>query len=122
MDLDTYIDKKYILSVLKFMSDNSEKRIYFGKPVLYGKNVYFEGRFYAMTKTLVRDFCRCSPPPPQIYPEDVWLSHTVLDCVAEDKTILNRTVHYMISDDSKIHHKKYKRNGVDLNLGSYIKA
>ncbi|OMJ08719.1 hypothetical protein AYI69_g10968 [Smittium culicis] len=121
VDLDTYFDKNYVLSVLKFLSENSEKRIYFGNPRLYSNKLYFEGRFYAMTQKLVEDYCKCKPSVPKINPEDVWLSHTIADCLSKDPSVNIENIHHMLNDETKIYHKEYKIKGLHLKLGRNIK-
>ncbi|OLY80994.1 hypothetical protein AYI68_g4904 [Smittium mucronatum] len=119
MDLDTYIDKKYVDSVIKFIIENNDKRIYFGFPRMAGKYLYNDGYFYGISGLLLQDYCSCKINPPTFSAEDVWFANTLHSCIKEKNKKVPGSVNlnYMRLDSTKIHHKNYDDKGIRLRLG-----
>ncbi|OLY84417.1 hypothetical protein AYI68_g1418 [Smittium mucronatum] len=119
MDFDAYLDKNYAYGVIKFMMDNSDKRIYYGNPYMDKKvkKVFMGGNFYAITSPLMADYCSCNIPTPMSVPEDEWYGNVLTDCTKELNDGKNHQIQYMYNDMKKILHKEYRSSGVHLRLG-----
>ncbi|OLY82963.1 hypothetical protein AYI68_g2908 [Smittium mucronatum] len=120
MDFDAYIDKNYVYGVLKFISDNSERMIYYGNPILRNGKVFNGGNFYAISGSLFRDYCSCKIHPPKKPNEDEWFGEVLNNCFYS-KNYINETLIYMKNDMTKILHKHYTDDGVDIKLGRWVK-
>ncbi|OMJ12724.1 hypothetical protein AYI70_g8942 [Smittium culicis] len=122
MDFDAYLDKKYVRNVLKFMIDNSEKRIYYGNPYMKKENnvVFMGGNFYAFTQTLLNDYCTCKIPNIDMDYEDEWFGNVLSACTKSLDGGQKKEIKFMYNDMSKILHREYKGKGVELKLGRLV--
>ncbi|OLY79505.1 hypothetical protein AYI68_g6424 [Smittium mucronatum] len=119
MDFDTYLDKSYVYGVIKFVSDNSDRRIYYGNPILRSGRIFNGGNFYAISGSLFRDYCSCDIRHPLHPYEDEWYGEVIKLCF-NSKNYKNKNLIYMKNDETKILHKHYNDDGVDLKLGSWV--
>ncbi|OMJ12725.1 hypothetical protein AYI70_g8943 [Smittium culicis] len=121
MDFDAYVNKSYATSVLKFMIDNSEKRIYYGNPFKKSENIVFMGgHFYAFTVPLLNNYCKCNVKKPEMFYEDEWLGHTLNNCTRLLNNGKSNLIHYMYMEEDKILHKEARFKGVKLDMGHTV--
>ncbi|OMJ08430.1 hypothetical protein AYI70_g11557 [Smittium culicis] len=122
MDFDAYLNKDYLHGVIKFISDNNDKRIYYGNSFMSKEYhvVFMGGNFYAVSGLLMQDLCTCGIPLPDMYLEDHWFGVVVANCTTRFKDDKHE-VHYMYNNGDMIRHKEYKDDGVLVKLGRHVK-
>ncbi|PVU88225.1 hypothetical protein BB559_005682 [Furculomyces boomerangus] len=81
MDFDAYMKKDYVAKVIKFLTDNNERRIYYGNPIYRHDQFFMGGNFYAFTEQLFNDYCSCDIPEPDNWAEDYWFGRELEKCV-----------------------------------------
>ncbi|PVU93497.1 hypothetical protein BB561_003251 [Smittium simulii] len=120
MDFDAIINKQYLYKVVKFMADNSDKRMYFGNAFFESTGIAMGGNFYALTERLVLDYCSCDTPLDHNNAEDLWFGRTINTCVKSKNLTDDEQIYFIRNDGSKIIHKDYVTNGVKLKLGKEV--
>ncbi|PVV01083.1 hypothetical protein BB560_004514 [Smittium megazygosporum] len=118
MDFDAIINKDYLFGLTKFISDNKEKRIYYGNPFFRKNGVAMGGNFYALSKQLMKDFCSCEHSRSSgALAEDLWFGETLNNCIIQKNFSGTDAILHLFNNQDKILHKVYSSNGVSLSLG-----
>ncbi|PVU96545.1 hypothetical protein BB561_001105 [Smittium simulii] len=120
MDFDAIINKQYLYKVVKFMADNSDKRMYYGNAFFEPTGIAMGGNFYALTEALLLDYCSCKTPLAYTQAEDLWFGRTINTCVKSKNLTEDEQINYIRNDGTKILHKNYVSNGVKLKLGKEV--
>ncbi|OLY83020.1 hypothetical protein AYI68_g2851 [Smittium mucronatum] len=120
MDFDTYIDKEYMYGATKLMADNSEKNIFFGDIKTTFEIPYMEGYLYGVTGSLFNKYCQQTSFSPIAYGEDLWFANNIYNVTKGTGPRGKNNIHYMLSDKTKIRHKKMVDKGVYLNMGRLL--
>ncbi|PVV05317.1 hypothetical protein BB560_000165 [Smittium megazygosporum] len=121
MDFDVVVNKKYLYSVIKFISDNSHLRIYFGNssPFRDREGVEMNGQFYAISGALLDEYCNCDIPEAQGNGEDLWFALALHQCITDKYPPEERKMLYIENSRDWLKHGGYSDKGVELKLGRH---
>ncbi|OMJ08317.1 hypothetical protein AYI69_g11098 [Smittium culicis] len=119
IDFDTFIDKKYLHGVFSFLSKNHEKYLYFGDPMHYffNRRLVMNGKLYAFSSAVLKEYCNCNSYKVWDHREDFWFGKTMAHCFLDNDAYNNKTMNNFKSDESKIFHKSFNRDGISMKMG-----
>lgn len=120
VDSGSIIDKFYLYQIVKFMADNSDKRIYFGNPVYLDFGAAMTSRFYAMTQSLMDEYCSCEHPLLDVESEDMWFGKTLNNCLKSKNYKTGNSINLLTCDLKYIEHNTLEHPGVSIKIGSDI--
>ncbi|PVU95738.1 hypothetical protein BB561_001650 [Smittium simulii] len=120
LDFDTVLDKRYLYDVIRYISDNSDRRIYYGKTWPQDGFVEMNGQFYAISGKLVDELCSCNMLYPTRAGEDTYFAEALHQCVRENLLPEDKEIIYIEYNNEYCKHAELNTDGVSLKLGRSV--
>ncbi|PVU88817.1 hypothetical protein BB561_005684 [Smittium simulii] len=120
LDFDTVLDKRYLYDVIRYISDNSDRRIYYGFSWPHEDFVEMNGQFYAISGKLVDELCSCNMLHPIRTGEDTYFGKALHQCVRENLLPKDKEIIYIENSRYYCDHGGVETDGVNLKLGRKV--